>query len=299
MSDRLATPLFGLDYTNEIPVSVLKGVGAKFVYRYTSRSSWKVLTKGERDRIHAAGIGLCIVFEDGADNALNGYAQGQQDAQWSRNWYQDYGFPVTRPVSWAVDDDVDPARCDQYADGFSSIWPRNLNGPYGSARVVGHFADRGHACQFQTYAWSGGAVDGRARVLQYSNEHFVDFSARFGGYNVDFDHAFYADYGQVWIAPPAPSDPYGLKKFPTKVVWRDGHVTNERLVVEKVLGALEHPGKFKNYLKGDLRAQVKVHRDRCKAVATSYKPARWSDDRKLGERWQQLNGYLKKIDKLR
>jgi Domain of unknown function (DUF1906) len=280
---RLATPLLGADYTSEIPTGVLNTADIQFVYRYCSRYAWKVLKPAERVRLKAAGIGVCVVFEDAADNALKGYEQGKLDAEYALNWAHGMGMPAGRPMAWAVDCDVNPAVCDAYSEGWAAVWTRGLCSPYGSAAVVGHFADRGFGCWFQTYAWSAGVLDGRARVHQWSN------GRRVGGYDVDLDHAWYADYGQWdYRTPPAPAVRH-YERYP-ELTRQIGRLRlSERATVTEFDRLALNP-KVNAARIMVLRGHVRLLRDRVWTVAHRWRPADWGDWR--GWRWQQLNARL-------
>jgi hypothetical protein len=115
-----------------------------------------------------------------------------------------------------------------------------------------------------------------------------------------FDASLLNDY-MLPGAKPKPTDAYGM--FPTFV----GDLTmpnqgNERLTVEQTDGALEHPDKFRGYLKGQLRSEIKEYRDRLMRISTFQPPnfavprkhADWSHGR--GKRWQGLNRRIERID---
>lgn len=302
MSDaRLAQPLFGFDYTSEIPTGMLHSLGCRFVIRYLSRSSWKVLTKSEAQHLEAAGIGIALVFEDGAKNAWLGHEQGQSDADFAYRQACDiFGGDRGGKITFAVDNPTSgkPQVTDPYFDGVGSHpkLGKARSGPYGDVYVVGHQASRGFGALFQTYAWSSGRLDGRAQLYQYSNAHTV------GGHGVDFDHVYYADYGQ-WNARPVP--PHPVSKYtihPTDVHAPSlANKGNERLTVEQAAGALEHPDKFHAFLKGKMFYELKGYRDRIWRVSWYLPPdfnrkrrqADWGDNR--GTRWQLINNLMKRI----
>jgi hypothetical protein len=208
MSTRLSHPLFGLDSTSEVPTAAHRAAGSSFALRYLARETWKVLTADEVRNYRAAGIGVAVVFEDAANNSLLGYGQGKADAEFAANQARALGMPSGRPIFFAVDFDTagSPQRTDSYFDGVAAVLGHKASGPYGGYEVVRHQFDRGFQWGWQTYAWSGSALDCRAQLYQYSNSHYV------GAVGVDFDHAYYDDYGQ-WGAVSNP-DPYHYDWFP-------------------------------------------------------------------------------------
>jgi hypothetical protein len=298
MTARLPHPLFGFDYTSEIPTSTLKSMGVQFVVRYLSRYTPKVITRGEYERLTAAGIGVALVFEDSATNAELGHGQGLADAQFALAQAIDIcGHPaVERPITAAVD--YDPAgaaaRTDPYFDAWAQVrGSRALAGPYGGIEVIRHQADRGFDALFQTYAWSGGLIDGRAKILQYSNGHVA------GGHGVDFNHAFFADYMQWNIARP---DPYAIFKdewFHFTIEGRRIRV-NELHEVKTADALLREPRPPLPLLVGE-RMKLKELRDRLKRVACVLDPlpdghANWTPDDR-GKRWQGLNRRMNEISR--
>lgn len=301
---RLAHPLFGLDYTSEIPTSALRSAGVQFVVRYLSRYTAKVITPGEYQRLTAAGIGVALVFEDSATNAKLGHGQGLVDAQFAlKQAIAICGEPkVARGIPAAVDYDPagDAALTDPYFDAWATVrGARLLAGPYGGIEVTRRQADRGFGTLYQTYAWSGGIIDARAGILQYSNDHVI------GGHGVDFDHAFLPDYYQWGYTPPAPPDPFAIHPNEWMRVGTPGHEyrLNEHELVVSCVAALQHSQRDHAALER-MWPQLKVLRDRCKRLAFFTPDGKrrpvvlWADDRQFGRRWQSLNGLMSRIAKL-
>ena len=81
---------------------------------------------------------------------------------------------------------------------------------------------------WQTYAWSGGLVEPRAHVLQFSNSHNV------AGVDCDYNHSLKEDFGQWGFQAPAPPkphpDPYAI--YPTGPFAYQGHQLKERQIVQ-------------------------------------------------------------------
>jgi GH24 family phage-related lysozyme (muramidase) len=109
----------------------------------------------------------------------------------------------------------------------------------------------------------------------------------------------------LFLTAPAPTpgpDPYAI--FPRGKL--PGISIDERDTVVHVDGALQHPGRYRGFLKGTLRPRLVACRDRCWRIAKyqppDYRIARrtpaWNDTRHLGQRWQQLNNRIKAIDRI-
>jgi hypothetical protein len=158
-----------LDYSFSHPtVQQVKASGAVGVLRYLTRSSSaKRLTAVEARQLRAAGLWVGVVFEDGATRAISGRQAGYDDAVYAAAQAKAIGIPVTCPLFFAVDDDLDPARVKAYFEGVRSAKIPNPAGPYGSFRIVEALLDWSLAdYAWQTVAWSGGNVSKRAHLYQ-------------------------------------------------------------------------------------------------------------------------------------
>lgn len=204
MAGRLAHPRLGLDYAQVADPSIHKAVGSTFAVRYLSRSSWKVLGRGEAARLKAAGINLALVFEDGADRPLQGHDAGVADMEWAHNQAKDLLGYAPRVIYFAYDDD--PSGHEE------AVWPYYdalrggavIPGSYGGYDLQVFLHARGIDYMWQTLAWSRGNLYLPAQLYQFQN----DVTA--GGVNCDADHAFYADYGQLWLPD---QDPHHYARF--------------------------------------------------------------------------------------
>lgn len=133
-----------------------------------------------------------------------------------------------------------------------------------------------------------------------SNGHGVcqhkDLGA-WGGGHVDCGAGFPMDRVLEMARDVGKAKPDPLAIFPTSVGDKSlPNEGNERKTVSQVDGALKQPQKYRDYLKGKLRADVKTYRDRAMALAKRKDPPAWNDDRRLGARWHGLNERMKKID---
>lgn len=192
----------GVDYAFGRPaMSALRAAGVTFVCRYLSHSPAKNLTAAEARQLSDAGIWIVVVWETTAQRALDGHAAGAADARDARTQAGACGMPDDRPIFFAVDWDASSgqqSRINAYLDGAASVLGRERVGIYGGYGPVKRALDGGHATwAWQTYAWSGGRWDSRARLQQYSNGHTI------GGVGCDYDRAVGSDYGQwrVGVTP--------------------------------------------------------------------------------------------------
>lgn len=167
----------GIDYTYRQPKDKLKRLaseGVSAVGRYVAPTSFKkTITADEVKEIHAAGLGLWLVFETDPTHA--GYftqAQAKKDADLTSKVLSNIGAPQGQVVYFAVDYDA------TYADFRSNVLPYFSElkkqaqgfevGVYGSAMICSNLrATVDHA--WQTYAWSGGATLDFAEVYQHKN----------------------------------------------------------------------------------------------------------------------------------
>lgn len=191
---------FGIDYAWGTPdISALKANHVEFVCRYLSHDPSKNLTGAEATTLHRAGIAIVTVWESQATRAADGHAAGVEDARAALAQLVACGAPKGAPVFFAVDFDstANPGQTDAYFDGAASVLGKVRVGSYGGLAVTQRHLNRGFVYAWQTYAWSGGKWDPRARLRQYSNGHTL------AGVSCDYDQAIAEDFGQWrYVAPP-------------------------------------------------------------------------------------------------
>lgn len=205
----------GVDYSaSRPPLSALKHAGEAFVCRYVGAITTSFnLTAEEAKAIHAAGLNIVCVFEQGARQAASGYVQAGKDARTADAALAAAGAPKTLPVYFAVDFDVPdyaPKSTDartklgpigEYFAGLGAVLGKSRVGVYGGYWVVKRLFDAGLVTYgWQTYAWSGGQWDERAQIRQYQNGHQIM------GASLDLDRAMSSDYGQ-WAPAAKPPKP--------------------------------------------------------------------------------------------
>jgi Domain of unknown function (DUF1906) len=188
-------PLEGIDYAwGKANVQALKRAGIRFACRYLSHDAAKNLTHAEAKALSAAGIDVVVVWETTANRASAGKQAGMADAREADRQAHACGMPASKPIYFAVDFDGNAAQVSEYFRGVNAAIGVKRTGVYGGVRVVKGLLDA-HLVTYawQTYAWSGGVVEKRAHVYQYSNGH------RLAGVSCDFDRAMHPDFGQ-WRA---------------------------------------------------------------------------------------------------
>ncbi len=186
-----------VDYSYwQVSPAQLTAMGFSGAMRYLSHDSSKDLSITERDNLRAAGFDIGLVCESVANRAAQGYNAGHDDGIFYNAMADSLGYPVTCTLFYAVDFDAAPGQVQPYFDGVAASGGR-LEAPYGGIRVIDgvHFrAPYG----WQTAAWSGGHVSGRAGLIQD------------GFYSTyDSNTVLVADFGQ-WKAhstPPAQRPP--------------------------------------------------------------------------------------------
>ena len=177
----------------------IKDAGYEGVIRYLSRdTSGKALSVPERDDYFANGLSIHLVFEDGAQNTLNGHAQGLSDGQVALSQAQGLGLPNGLGIYFAVDFDANAQQIDgpikEYAAGFSEgLGGYYESAPYGGINTVNAFSGK----KWQTCAWSDGKVGSDVNIYQNGQSDF--------GGSVDQDE-YLLDDGWNWKeAVPAPT----------------------------------------------------------------------------------------------
>lgn len=167
--------LFGVDYSWARPgPGCLAQQGVDVVLRYLSRTAGHRIDVAEKNRILGAGLGLALVWETTAQRTLSGHAGGAADAREAQRQLEQLGL-AGLPIYFAADWDVTEAQSaavHSYLRGAGAVLGGKRVGLYGGYWPVKRAFDAGViAYGWQTYAWSGGHVEERAHVYQYSNGH--------------------------------------------------------------------------------------------------------------------------------
>lgn len=127
----------GADYASRLNPRSVAALGYRFVVRYINGTAdhWKVITPQERDAIHAAGLGLMLVWETTANRPLAGAQGGRIDGARARADLIRLGCPPNVAVLAAVDIDVEPANLRTvvaYLEAFRAAvrWPCGVYGDF-------------------------------------------------------------------------------------------------------------------------------------------------------------------------
>lgn len=105
---KITAQMKGVDYATPLEPAKVAELGYAFVARYINGKPtwWKVLTPGERDALHAAGLGIVLVWETGATRPLAGTIAGTRDGQLATLDADRLGYPKSMPIVVAVDIDT-------------------------------------------------------------------------------------------------------------------------------------------------------------------------------------------------
>ena len=186
-----------LDYSAGFPgAQAIAEAGYDGAARYTGfPGSPKCVTAGELTDFDTHERGMALVFEQGAGNWRKGYNQGIVDGRRARNHATAVGFPDTRPIYMATDQDVvttgEFATMIEYLKGAGTqLGGAHLTGVYGEADVIDRARDSGEAFWFwQTAAWSRGRRT-EAHLYQHVGTVHV------GGIACDVNDVLADDWGQ-------------------------------------------------------------------------------------------------------
>lgn len=185
--------MLGVDYSFARPGgAAVKQAGYNFVCRYLASSAGKRIDAGEVANLFTYDLSIVLVFEDNANQALNGYNQGVADAQEALNQANALGFPSSLPIYFAVDFDISDAQkpaVGEYFKGVCSVLGLERVGAYGGYYLIKYVSENNLATfKWQTLAWSGGQV--------YPGTHiYQNGQSAFGG-GADVDEALQSNYGQ-------------------------------------------------------------------------------------------------------
>lgn len=155
-------------------VAQLHAWGAAAVGMYISRDPAKNATPQLVAEYAAAGIKTFLFFEDAADQATRGAAQGKADAEFAMGQAAALGKPEWAPILAAVDFDIPdyaPASADplaklgpvgEYFQAWNAAAGVASTGGYGGYWAITRLA-AAHliTAGVQTIGWSGGKVDTR------------------------------------------------------------------------------------------------------------------------------------------
>lgn len=179
--------MLGIDYAWQHPnPAAIKAAGYDFVLRYLSQDPSKDLTAGEAQALHAAGLSVGVIWEQAAQAALNGAAQGTADAAQANSQADTVGYPAGCPIFFAVDFDVQPGQMPAVVAYFQSAKANSERpiGAYGSGALVAGVQGE---CDylFQAEAWSGSVVEPAADLYQRVTPTLPAITGAAGAYDED------------------------------------------------------------------------------------------------------------------
>lgn len=192
---------YALDYSAGAPnATAVRAAGYVGVIRYIGfPGRTKCINRAEYADMLAHGVGVALVFEQFAADALQGAPGGRRNAALARAHAADIGFPPGRPIYMACDTDiVSPtqfATVLDYLRGAGEVLggPQSV-GVYGEYDVIDRAATAGVAAWFwQTRAWSGGQRHPRRHLMQELGQVVVD------GIDCDRNTILAADWGQAGL----------------------------------------------------------------------------------------------------
>jgi hypothetical protein len=158
-----------IDYAWTHPnAQAIYDAGYRGVMRYLSNDASKDLSVTEAKALHAAGLGIGLVWETTASRAKAGQAAGAADAKAANAKADALGFPKTCPIFYAVDYDAVVSDITPYFVGIKTVAGRPV-GVYGSYYVVKAIMPTYASYGWQTMAWSGGLKFTNAHLYQTLN----------------------------------------------------------------------------------------------------------------------------------
>lgn len=205
----------GVDYSTGRPnLDQLWTAGKRFVCRYLAYlPNPKVLTGTELYALHNKGFGVVLNWEQASGDMAYGFSRGQTHAREAFRQAQALNAPGAIPVYFSCDFDVTSSATmtavRDYLAGAVTVLGRNRVGVYGEYDVIETMV--GDVCDWgwQTYAWSGGRVSGKAHIYQYRN------AVPIAGAECDLDRTLQDNFG-AWYKGGNMSDadyrPFGPPK---------------------------------------------------------------------------------------
>ncbi|HEY9303154.1 MAG TPA: DUF1906 domain-containing protein [Mycobacterium sp.] len=231
----LATPLAGpasaaatklIDFTERlVQPDQIKSAGYDGAVVYVSESrpganfDFKPVTRQFADGMRAAGLHLVSVYQYGKpgwpdpSDFTRGYDGGVADARTALRLHDAAGGASSAPIFFSVDEDIDQNTWKgpglQWFRGINSVLGVGRTGIYGHSRacgwaigdgVIGPSTTAGHNWAWQTVAWSNGAREPRAVLLQSAVNTASNPGPLIGDTHVDVDQILAPDFGQ-WDLP--------------------------------------------------------------------------------------------------
>jgi hypothetical protein len=186
-----------LDYSaGRLTAATIKAAGHAGVARYVGTPGrTKNITKAEFEELSRNGVGVALVYENHTGDANGGFSAGVTAARAAQADANSIGWPVFRPIHFAIDSDqvtaLDFQEVSAYLDGAASVLGGiDHVGVYGEYDVIERNVGSHARYGWQTVAWSGGRISSKAGLFQRLGQIYV------GGLQVDVNSILAADWGQ-------------------------------------------------------------------------------------------------------
>jgi hypothetical protein len=182
--------------------ATLWNAGYRAVGRYLAHDPHKALGTWEYAALTLRGLAVFLVWEDsGSDLTM---ANGVQDAIDALAQANALGWPGTRPIYFAIDEDPHgrQAAIAAYFEGVRSVLGPVRVGAYGGYVALQVAAEHGARWFWQSAGWNPEGV--------YPGCHVAQLVAQDLGGAIDIDATTASDFGQV----PAPSGPIYVPPVP-------------------------------------------------------------------------------------
>jgi hypothetical protein len=205
-----------------VPPNEIKAAGFAGVIQYVAYERpganfpAKPLRREYANALRAAGLQIVSNYQYGKpgwpaspSDYTRGYDGGVADAQTASSIHAAAGGPVTAPIFFSVDDDIDANTWNsvvvEWFRGLNSVLGVGRTGIYGHSRacgwasrdgVIGSSTTPGFKWAWQTRSWSHGERAPMAVLYQTVVNSPSSPGVPLGGINVDVDDVLAPDYGQ-------------------------------------------------------------------------------------------------------
>lgn len=230
-----------LDYSADLPgAAAIKKAGYGGAVRYIGfPSRRKCTTRAELADFAAHGLGMALVYEDSATDWRGGLVRGREAGARARDHATGVGFPATRPIYMAVDQDVvtagEFAVMVEYLRGAAqTLGGVGLTGVYGEFDVCVRVQQAGVARWFwQCRAWSGTP----ARLFAGRHLYQRVGTVTVGGIGCDINDVLQPDWGQHSATATVEDEDM---KLTDPVDWQKINALGPNYLGHKILGAWQN-----------------------------------------------------------
>jgi len=192
----------GIDCFGTPPsVQEMRAANKQFIVRYLMS-----VPRVEIEKYQNAYIDVCLVFEQGAEDAKLGFEKGMEHGRMAVSAADTLNLPKGSVIEFACDfeaHDDDMWMIEAYFKGVKKACGTRLQvGIYGGLAVI-DWAFRNKVVKWfwQTYAWSHHVWHPAAQKRQWLND-LSDAHLSIGGVPVDYDKSMRLDFGQLKPVSP-------------------------------------------------------------------------------------------------